>query len=90
MDKDSKRLDEPLPQKKKIRTLNHFTNLVQIVTKSLRKEKKKNQLPSINFQDEPQPGKPFSAGKESDLEKLFQLVKSLPLGKILELDLQDG
>ena len=42
MGKDNRRLDEPLPQKKKIRTLNPFTNLVQIVTKSLRKKKKKS------------------------------------------------
>lgn len=57
-----------MKEKKKSHILNYFTSPVQIVTKSL---KKKYQLLYIKFRDEPQLGKPFSAGKPSDLEKLF-------------------
>lgn len=56
-------------KKKQKRIVNYFTNPVQLVAKSLKIYM--YQLLSIKFQDEPQLGKPFFAGKESDLEKLF-------------------
>lgn len=63
---------------------------LQTVQKGEERKERKNQLPSIKFQDEPQLGKHFSAGMESELEKLFifQLIKSLPLRKISEINWQ--
>lgn len=78
------RLEAPLPgkqtnrkrkRKKKRKKTPTYLMLLQTLFKELEtkslKIKKMYQLPSIKLQDEPQLGKPFSVGIESDLEKLF-------------------
>ena len=74
-------LGAPLPRKK-IHILNDLPTEQQktplhalfkeLETKSLKI--KMYQLPSIKLQDEPQLGKSFSAGMETDLGKLFKVI----------------